>query len=150
MTRDLINDNAIDESGGGLGIFDSNPILVNNTVNWNTATLGGGIFRRFSNNLIVVNSINWGNSPNKVAFPQNYLNPFNSTTSIRSILPEPSDIAIEIYNIPSQRVAVMYGGFRPAGSYSLDWNVSDRSSGVYFARIRGWELAENIMMVLLR
>jgi predicted outer membrane repeat protein len=88
--------------------------------------------------------------PQKLGLLQNYPNPFNASTSIRFTLPEPSNVAIEVYNILGQRVDLLYDGLKPAGSHCITWNADSHPSGLYFARIRAGERSENMKMVLLR
>ena len=88
------------------------------------------------------------NRSNQLSLIQNYPNPFNSSTSIRFSLPEPSDVAIEIYNILGQRVAVLFDGYQSSGSHSVNWNAADLSSGLYFARVSVGGRTENTKMVL--
>ena len=79
-----------------------------------------------------------------------YPNPFNATTTISYSLPEQGEVAISIYNLLGQRVAIIFEGTREAGEYSITWDASDFSSGVYFARLEAGEQSENIKMVLLK
>jgi hypothetical protein len=63
---------------------------------------------------------------------QNYPNPFNPTTTIRYQLPQTSRIDLSIYNILGQKLITLAKATRTAGTYSITWNASDYSNGVYF------------------
>lgn len=67
-------------------------------------------------------------------FP-NYPNPFNASTMISFILPEPSDVELEIFNILGQKSDVLINDYLPAGSHSILWQPDDLSSGIYFYKI---------------
>jgi hypothetical protein len=64
------------------------------------------------------------------AFP----NPFNPVTSIRYDLPEASEVSIVIYDMLGRELAQLVNEHKPAGEYSVVWNASQVSSGLYFCR----------------
>lgn len=70
---------------------------------------------------------------------QNYPNPFNNTTRINFHLPTKSFVTLKIFDILGREVATLLNastdGILEAGAYSIDWNASGLSSGVYFYRI---------------
>jgi hypothetical protein len=66
---------------------------------------------------------------------QNYPNPFNPGTSIRYFLSQPSRVTISIYNVVGQFITTLVDDYKRAGEYSVDWDASDVSSGVYFYRL---------------
>ncbi len=106
----------------------------------------GDPIERYPTDIVGESDVN----PRAFTLLTNYPNPFNASTSISFTLTEPSDIAIEVYNIPGQRVAVLFDGFKPAGSYFINWNADEFPSGVYFAKLRAGEKSQNIKMVLLK
>ena len=66
---------------------------------------------------------------------QNYPNPFNPTTTIRYDLPFTSNVKITVYDMLGREVARIVDGMQSANSYTIQWNASHLSSGVYFYRI---------------
>jgi len=81
---------------------------------------------------------------------QNFPNPFNAGTSIRFSLPLPSHCTIKIYNELGQLVSVLLDEWKTPGMYALNWNPSDKSSGVYWYRMQAGQFAETKKLLLLR
>lgn len=73
--------------------------------------------------------------PNKFNITQNYPNPFNPTTKIDFDLPSNSKINIVLYDISGREVKTLVNEARSAGYYTVNFNASDLSSGMYFYRI---------------
>ncbi|MBK8549957.1 MAG: T9SS type A sorting domain-containing protein [Ignavibacteria bacterium] len=63
---------------------------------------------------------------------QNIPNPFNPSTVISYSLKANSNVSIKIYNILGSEVSTLVNERQNAGSYSVDFNGSNLSSGVYF------------------
>lgn len=80
------------------------------------------------------NEVNIG-VPNKFALSQNYPNPFNPTTNINYDLPFDSKVMIKIFDITGREVSQLINTVQPAGYYSINFNASVLSSGVYFYQI---------------
>ncbi len=82
-------------------------------------------------------------------------NPFNPSTRIEFGLEEPAHAVVEIFDISGRRVATLLDEHAGPGRITLDWNGRDelgrdRSSGVYFCRIRAGEGSEIIRLVLIK
>jgi hypothetical protein len=88
--------------------------------------------------------------PHEFSLYQNYPNPFNAATSIKFDLPEQSEVAIEVFNILGQKLAIVVEGLMPAGYHRVSWDASGVSSGIYFYRITAGEFVEVRTMTLLK
>ncbi len=73
--------------------------------------------------------------PTSIALEQNYPNPFNPVTVINYQLPQPADVTLEVVNLTGRRVALLEDGYKNQGYYSVSWNASDFSTGVYFYKL---------------
>ncbi len=92
----------------------------------------------------------FANLPATFGLEQNYPNPFNPTTSIRYALPEESRVIINIYDILGRKVETLIDIQQQAGYYDITWNSSDKTSGIYFARIEAGDFSKSIKMILLK
>lgn len=88
--------------------------------------------------------------PSNFTLFQNYPNPFNAMTVIRYSLPEPSYITIETFDILGRRVETLVQGEQPAGYHQAVWDTGDRSSGIYFCRIKVGDHIQSRKMVLIK
>jgi predicted phosphodiesterase len=81
---------------------------------------------------------------------QNYPNPFNSITAIGYQLSAVSEVELSIYNLHGQRVATLVSSRQAAGSYTVEWNGAQFSSGVYFCRMEAGDFVKVIKLALVR
>ncbi len=65
----------------------------------------------------------------------NYPNPFNPVTTITYQLPEASRITIEVFDILGSRVATLINEYKYAGKYSVRFDASTLTSGLYIYRL---------------
>lgn len=66
---------------------------------------------------------------------QNYPNPFNISTNLNFDVSRNSNISISIYNIAGKKLFDLTNKFYSPGNYSIQWNATDFSSGVYFCKM---------------
>ena len=71
-------------------------------------------------------------TPNEFYVSQNYPNPFNPVTTIEYSLPQQSNVKITIYNSIGEKMVVLVSETQQTGIYSVKWDGTDFSSGVYF------------------
>lgn len=62
---------------------------------------------------------------------QNYPNPFNSMTKIEYSLKKQAKVNISIYNVLGQKVDEIVDEFQFPGTYSINYDAANLSSGVY-------------------
>lgn len=78
--------------------------------------------------------------PTEFSLDQNYPNPFNPSTTIRFEIPRLSIVAVKVYNLIGQEVAVLTNASLAAGTYTMQWHGTDQAgkqmgSGVYFVKL---------------
>ncbi len=88
--------------------------------------------------------------PEEFALEYNYPNPFNPETNIAYALPERVKVELSIYNILGQKVAELVNTVQEPGKYSVRWDASRMSSGVYFYRISAGKFASSKKMMLIK
>jgi hypothetical protein len=74
--------------------------------------------------------------PAVFALNQNYPNPFNPTTEIRFTVDRAEHASIIVYDVLGREVTTLFDGqAEPGRSYSLQFDGSKYSSGIYFYRL---------------
>ena len=71
-----------------------------------------------------------------------YPNPFNPTTSVTLAVPTAGHVSVQVYNLMGQVVATLASGHMDANTYTLTWDASSVSSGMYFVKA---EVAGNVI-----
>lgn len=73
--------------------------------------------------------------PSKYEMSQNYPNPFNPSTKINYDLPFDGNVSIKLFNMVGIEVATVVNNPHAAGYYTISFDASSLSSGIYFYRI---------------
>lgn len=80
----------------------------------------------------------------------NYPNPFNPSTTISYVLAKGGFTTLKIYDILGKEVASLVNEKQNAGSYSVQWNASDYSTGVYFYKLQTDGFVQTKRMILTK
>jgi predicted GH43/DUF377 family glycosyl hydrolase len=88
--------------------------------------------------------------PTQVLLQQNHPNPFNPSTTIEYAIPEGGAVEIEVLDVLGRRVATLVNEKKPAGTYTVHWDATGVSSGVYFYRLKTGDFVQTKRMLLLR
>ncbi len=99
---------------------------------WGIRSNGG--ISRYGQPILGVNPIS-NTAPDKYLLSQNYPNPFNPVTKINFAIPKSGLVTIKIYDLLGKEVRTLVNETKNAGSYSVDFNGSELSSGIYFYKI---------------
>lgn len=87
--------------------------------------------------------------PKEFSLAQNYPNPFNPSTTIHYEVPTASEVRIEVYDLLGKRVSVLVNEQKTVGKYTIQFNASGLSSGMYFYRmIAGGKVFVKKMMLI--
>ncbi|MBV6479758.1 MAG: hypothetical protein HGGPFJEG_02551 [Ignavibacteria bacterium] len=89
-------------------------------------------------------------NPVKYELMQNFPNPFNPVTRIEYALPENASVTLSIYDNSGKLVAVIDKGLKPAGHYSIEFNASGYSSGIYFYKLEANGFNKVMKMTLIK
>ncbi|MDI6840592.1 MAG: T9SS type A sorting domain-containing protein, partial [bacterium] len=63
-------------------------------------------------------------------------NPFTKTAILSYILPKEAIVSIKVYDITGKVIKVLVDKKQPANRYTINWDSSELSSGVYFIHMR--------------
>jgi hypothetical protein len=88
--------------------------------------------------------------PNYYSLAQNFPNPFNPETTIKFAIPQTEKVKIVIFDILGREVTTLVNELRNAGTYSVKFDASSLSSGVYFYSIQTPNFTETKKMLLVK
>ncbi len=77
---------------------------------------------------------------------QNFPNPFNPKTTIIYQLGKPSTVKLTIFDVLGQEVSVLKNEKQREGNYSVDFDATPLSSGIYFYKLEAHDF-ENINLL---
>jgi hypothetical protein len=73
--------------------------------------------------------------PTEFSLSQNYPNPFNPTTIIEYSVPSTEYVSLKVYDILGKEVADLINQQMNPGSYEIEFDASQLSSGIYFYKL---------------
>lgn len=88
--------------------------------------------------------------PKNFELSQNYPNPFNPSTTIEYSIPKDANVTLKIFDVLGKEVSTLENSQKSAGTYIINWNASNFSSGIYFYRITAGEFTETKKMFLVK
>lgn len=88
--------------------------------------------------------------PKSYDLAQNYPNPFNPSTTIEFSIPSDASVSLKIYDVLGKEAAVLVNEQRSAGTYIVNWNASNFSSGVYFYKLNAGNFTQTKKMFLAK
>lgn len=88
--------------------------------------------------------------PSEFTLSQNYPNPFNPATLIQYSVPTTSKVKIEVFDVLGSKVATLIDSEQPAGKYTVNFNASRLSSGVYFYQLSTPNMVISKKMILIK
>ena len=110
--------------------------------------------------------------PNGYTLEQNYPNPFNPATKIKFTIPnvtlstssraarpddlsgesrdEGSRVQLKVFDVLGNEVSTLVNGFLEAGTYEIDYNASELSSGFYIYKLESGSFVQTRKMMLLK
>jgi hypothetical protein len=85
-----------------------------------------------------------------VTLLQNYPNPFNGMTQISVAVTYESDVSLRIYDLLGREIALLISQHLQRGTYTIRWDASTHSSGVYLCRLVAGSTVKTTLMLLTK
>jgi len=101
-------------------------------------------------NIVMTNVGHSSLNPIEFKLYNNYPNPFNPTTVIRYSISEASFISMKVYNELGKEVKSLVNETKSAGTYEVEFNASNLSSGVYYYKLQAGSFTETKKMILAK
>jgi len=93
---------------------------------------------------------NTTNIPEIYVLNQNYPNPFNPVTQIRYGIPKKGLVTMRVYDVLGREVTKLVNEVKSPGSYIVDFDGSNLSSGVYFYKLEANGFSDVKKMLLIK
>jgi hypothetical protein len=81
---------------------------------------------------------------------QNFPNPFNPNTTISFSLAKPGFVTLKVYDLLGREVVTLFEGFKEPQTYSLKFDGTSLSSGVYFCRLTASGVSQTRKILLAK
>lgn len=112
-------------------------------------TKGNGLFE--SDELTgTSNELVSGELPQNFKLHQNYPNPFNPSTVISYQINSPSKVTQKVFDMLGKEVALLVNEQKNAGTYSLTFDASRLSSGMYIYQLQTGDFSQTRKMILIK
>ena len=97
-------------------------------------------------------SVNRNNDflPDRFSLSQNYPNPFNPSTRIKYQVSRISQVSLKVFDVLGNEIATLVNEEKPAGSYEVEFYVSNLAGGIYFYRMNVHDFVYTKKMILLK
>lgn len=135
--------------GWRVGLWQTNAFLLNSngserpSLEW---------LRDYLDTVNVVVGIDDDNKvlPGKFQLFANYPNPFNPITNIRYDIAATSQVTIKIFDVLGRHIQTLVNEMQSPGQYTVTFNASDLSSGIYFYRIEAGNFVAVKKLMLMK
>lgn len=98
----------------------------------------------------LTNITNNNSTADNYSLSQNYPNPFNPSTKISFSIPKSDYVTLKVYDIMGKEVATLVNRQMNMGSYNVDFNAVNLSSGIYFYKLISGSFTEVKKMTLIK
>jgi hypothetical protein len=89
-------------------------------------------------------------TPSAFSLEQNYPNPFNPSTTITFSIPNEEFVSLKVFNSLGEEVAELVSETKPAGNYSVSFDASGLSTGIYFYKLSAVSFIQTRKMMLVK
>ncbi len=97
-----------------------------------------------------VGVVNNNEIPASFDLSQNYPNPFNPSTSIKFAVPVSGMVKLAVYDVNGREAGILLSEQMNAGTYSVSFDASQLSSGIYFYTLTAGNFTQTKKMMLIK
>jgi hypothetical protein len=109
-----------------------------------------GVWRRPLSQILVGVDDDAPRQPTEFSLEQNYPNPFNPKTNITFHIANVDIVTLAIYDVLGREVATLVNEVRHPGTYTVDFDASELSSGVYIYRMQAGDGVRAMKLVVVK
>ncbi|MEP7146861.1 MAG: T9SS type A sorting domain-containing protein, partial [bacterium] len=124
--------------------------MVDNDTHLFAGTNGSSVYRRLLSEIIISVNVISTQVPDAFGMSQNYPNPFNPVTKFNFQLPGSENVKVTVYDQLGKEAAILVNEKLSAGSYEVEFNAANFTSGVYFYKIDAGNFTNIKKMILLK
>ncbi len=88
--------------------------------------------------------------PNVFSLSQNFPNPFNPATHFRFSIADFGFVSLKVFDVLGREIATLVNERKSPGTYEVEWNAGNVSSGVYFYRLQSGKYIETKKLMVLK
>jgi hypothetical protein len=89
-------------------------------------------------------------TPVSFGLAQNFPNPFNPVTKINYRIEKSGIVTLKVYDVTGNEISTLVSSNQTAGSYTVDFNSGNLSSGIYFYKLESAGKSDVRKMTLLK
>ncbi len=97
-----------------------------------------------------VGVVNNNQTPTAFDLSQNYPNPFNPSTNIKFAVPVSGMVKLVVYDVTGREAGILLSEQMNAGTYSVNFDASQLSSGIYFYTLTAGDFTQTKKMMLIK
>ena len=139
-----INDGALENDEIRVAVFDGED-EIQAEIEW---LEGKSTYQSNSFGALKINTNE--NIPTEFGITNLYPNPFNSSVKIDYSIDHTDIINLTIFDVNGREVAQIFRGSKNPGRYSNVWHAPDRSSGIYFVKLKSGDKQQISKVTLIR
>jgi len=119
---------------------------------WTVAAIDKAGLRSYSDTLVfyIDSELDVAEVPQDYMLGRNYPNPFNPRTRIPYAIPEAKHVRIALYDLSGKKVATLTDAYHVPGTYVLEFNGTDLSSGIYVYVMQTDDFYQSRKMLLMK
>lgn len=99
---------------------------------------------------LIDNIENENSTPTSFKLYNNYPNPFNPSTQIRYDIPNSALVTLSVFDLSGKLVKTIVNEVKTAGSYSVEFDATGLSSGIYLYRLKAGSYTNVQKMTLVK